>query len=580
MENKDVRSAEHDRISSCPFADNVASISIQTFRENCPSELLSSLRQTVLAAFLVQDGNSTCPKAVAFGIGTKFLTRIKAFSSDGTYIRVGDCHAEILAKRAFRKYLLDQLNILTGKYGTSILEFSDPIDMRAQLRANVTIHFYSSSQPCGNASIKRWAKSSKPKQYTLSSYDYPSEMHSRFHVTARDQGQVSLLLKKDSLNNVIASSIPSWNTQTVNTLILPKCISSTIVLSSMAKITDDYIPPGITTIHSKGGSHLTCSDKIAFWNTLGIQGGILINILKPIYISTITNGRKFSEIHSQRAFCCRVQDFKYVTESNIFCTHHPTMLGTSVKFDTSIIHTSGEDAGASFAEYRSLSWCEGDVSAEVIDGSTGLLWEDCRVETYNVICSIIDTIEIFECDVQYCTESKFHIHSNDNERMGSKYNHKRIKTNDISIQNSIQILYHNAVQTSYDVKNRNTPKRTAASIKSYGNIPSDYDYLIPSISRYSFIRYYIATVRSLLIFYGNNYNDDNNNNSSNSNKNNTVVETIQNNMDSILLYWKEISDLKVDNNNNNNYDTIKSMMGYSNIYYNAKSSLLANKKYF
>lgn len=54
---------------------------------------------------------------------------------------------------------------------------------------------------------------------------------------------------------------------------------------------------------------LTCSDKLAIWNALGLQGRRLLDVLPPIYAETCTIGRKFSAPHAARALCCRLQDF-------------------------------------------------------------------------------------------------------------------------------------------------------------------------------------------------------------------------------------------------------------------------------
>ena len=46
---------------------------------------------------------------------------------------------------------------------------------------------------------------------------------------------------------------------------------------------------------------MSCSDKIAKWNTLGIQSALMSHLLinGPIYLETITVGRKFSQIHCE-----------------------------------------------------------------------------------------------------------------------------------------------------------------------------------------------------------------------------------------------------------------------------------------
>jgi hypothetical protein len=36
---------------------------------------------------------------------------------------------------------------------------------------------------------------------------------------------------------------------------------------------------------------LACSDKLARWNVLGIQGALMSHVLRPIYLSTMTVGK-------------------------------------------------------------------------------------------------------------------------------------------------------------------------------------------------------------------------------------------------------------------------------------------------
>jgi hypothetical protein len=103
---------------------------------------------------------------------------------------------------------------------------------------------------------------------------------------------------------------------------------------------------------------------------VGIQSALLSHVLaSPLFIDSITVGRKFSEPHARRALCCRLQDFSYgeyqlhsilrdeVSRSekgsevcelkdvefetavtpHVYRTHHPVLRQTAVKLDKGAI---------------------------------------------------------------------------------------------------------------------------------------------------------------------------------------------------------------------------------------------------
>jgi hypothetical protein len=55
---------------------------------------------------------------------------------------------------------------------------------------------------------------------------------------------------------------------------------------------------------------MSCSDKLARWNVLGIQGCLLTHFVKPIYIETITIGDWFDENALKRALIQRILGIK------------------------------------------------------------------------------------------------------------------------------------------------------------------------------------------------------------------------------------------------------------------------------
>lgn len=170
---------------------------------------------------------------VSLGIGTKYMSSSamqasaekdsKHSTSERLYPRfpkraVRDCHAEVLARRAFRLYLAREL--LLGDAST-ILELHEPAcndaftdngEIRTcdnlaedieiacwRLKESVGIHLYTSSMPCGNACVRKWANGCKEvTARELGPMQLPKVAHPPFHAHARKDGQISPMWKRDS----------------------------------------------------------------------------------------------------------------------------------------------------------------------------------------------------------------------------------------------------------------------------------------------------------------------------------------------------------------------------------------------
>ena len=178
-----VRNAEKDRVSTCAFADCIAGCAIEAF-ERLSAEAGLKYRQTVVAAVVCvrrEAGSEPSFRAVSLGAGTKFL-RAAQIREDVEGARVRDCHAEVLARRAFQRYLHVQLLACMRGQPSVMLPPERPGE-RFRLAPGVSFHLYSSSQPCGNASAKRWAKSTcGPRLTELPAAVCPEAEHARLQV--------------------------------------------------------------------------------------------------------------------------------------------------------------------------------------------------------------------------------------------------------------------------------------------------------------------------------------------------------------------------------------------------------------
>ena len=130
----------------------------------------------------------------------------------------------------------------------------------------------------------------------LSHNEFPNDPHPHLLFSAKDQGQISCLVKKSSLSTPIIFSMTSETDSaelTAYKLDLEEGNRESFIF-----------PPGTAPCNTGMGYIKTCSDKIAIWNAVGIQGALLSHLLhEPIYLNTITIGRKYSKVHAGKV--CR-----------------------------------------------------------------------------------------------------------------------------------------------------------------------------------------------------------------------------------------------------------------------------------
>jgi hypothetical protein len=112
-----VRHAERRRTATCRFADRVAQHSVDYYQKQFPPNQRPP--QTCMATLVAHFQDTQRLFVLSMGVGTKFLSESSLKEEETSSIygrRVRDCHAEVLARRAFRRrFTLEILEDLKGK---------------------------------------------------------------------------------------------------------------------------------------------------------------------------------------------------------------------------------------------------------------------------------------------------------------------------------------------------------------------------------------------------------------------------------------------------------------------------------
>ncbi|MCL4129007.1 UNVERIFIED_CONTAM: hypothetical protein GTU68_007154 [Idotea baltica] len=241
-------------------------------------------------------------EVVALGTGSKCLGGSELPRSGD---RLHDSHAEIIARRAFKLYLMDQLK--------SILEDGKSVFVLGEegfkVRSDVAFHFYCSNVPCGDASIfPKEPEEEQPRKRMKIDPESPLN----FVLTKEDPLKIdpplknNPPLKKSSLaedpplaEEPLLMKVPLRSETGDVSEPLPD-IHRTGAKCAGREVADpkenglNYHVTGVLrTKPGRGDPTLShcCSDKMFKWTVQGVQGGLIMPFLeRPLYLQTITIG--------------------------------------------------------------------------------------------------------------------------------------------------------------------------------------------------------------------------------------------------------------------------------------------------
>ncbi|NXQ82802.1 DSRAD deaminase, partial [Nyctibius grandis] len=312
-------------VSGSTLHDQMAMLSHQRFNTLTARIQHSLLGRKILAAIIMRKGNKGLGEVVSIGTGNRCVKGEELSLKGET---VNDCHAEIISRRGFVRFLYSELMTYDPSNPSSAEEsiFEPAGGKRLKIKSGVTFHLYISTAPCGDGAL-----------FDKSCSDQASVVGQAQHQPLFEnpkQGKLRTKVENGEGTIPVESSdiVPTWD--------------------------------GIQ--HGERLRTMSCSDKILRWNVLGLQGALLSHFIEPVYLSSVTLGYLYSQGHLTRAICCRLARDGNVLQEKLHAPYHinhPEVGRVSV-------YDSARQTGKT--KESSVNWCLADESeVEVLDGTKG-----------------------------------------------------------------------------------------------------------------------------------------------------------------------------------------------------------------
>lgn len=240
------------------LADIMEAKIMQTFEQLTQGR--QEVREYKVLAGIVMTTNMNFEEAIVVSLatGTKCVNGGNICCNGSV---LNDSHAEIIARRGLMKFLYTQLrwHCMPDMAHNSIFQRNpNGLQTPYSLKDNIHFHLYINTAPCGDARIFQFNLNKSQNFFNSGQY-----------------GQLRTKVEGGMGTTPVGSR---YYPQTWDGVVLGE--------------------PLLT---------MSCSDKIARWNVVGIQGALLSQLIEPIYLHSIVLGSMFNDQHLYRAICGRIQ---------------------------------------------------------------------------------------------------------------------------------------------------------------------------------------------------------------------------------------------------------------------------------
>ncbi|GAB1598011.1 tRNA-specific adenosine deaminase 1 isoform X1 [Argonauta hians] len=315
------------------FADKVAKCVFNHYEKRISRRGKPRIERewTLLAAVVmtIRSGEETNMRVVALGTGTKCIGQSK-MSKDGDVLN--DSHAEIVARRAFLRFLYHEISLVYNGKESEIFMLPDSGEHNLCLiKNNIEFQFFMSHTPCGDSSIFPMMPCDSLSRIGEMSLNVSTQINNldKEQMNKTSEEPVRKKVKIDMTDQPFASTEDIFRTGA-------KCVPHG---------EQDACDPGINyhcvnALRIKPGRgdrtlSMSCSDKIARWNFLGCQGALLSHFLfQPIYFKSFIIAKcPFNAAAAHRALIGRFDNqIESLNLSEGYFINKPNILQSSLTF--------------------------------------------------------------------------------------------------------------------------------------------------------------------------------------------------------------------------------------------------------